>query len=234
MSRKSKLERFAEMNGFENVYQCTDPESKEVRDSNHNLISLQGQWNERVFKNKNPLVIELACGKGEYTIGLAGYQPEKNFIDIDIKGNRMHRGAKKGLQLQLQNAAFLRIRIEWLDNHFGPGELDSIWITFPDPFLKHSKSNRRLTSPYFQESYRHLLKPNGLVHLKTDSKELYQFTLKTLEADRGIKIHTNSNDIDGDGLTEGILAIQTYYESKHRAIGKKILYLSWEFKNRSC
>lgn len=229
MSRKSKLERFAEMNSFENVYQCTDPESKEVRNSAHHLISLQGQWTQKVFKNNHPLVIELACGKGEYTIGLAGYQPQKNFIGIDIKGNRMHRGAKKGLQLQLHNAAFLRIRIEWLNNHFAPGELDSIWITFPDPFLKHSKSNRRLTSPYFQECYRGLLRAGGMVHLKTDSMELYQFTLRTLEATPGITIHFNSKDIDGDGLTEGILAIQTYYEGKHRALGKKILYLAWEY-----
>lgn len=229
MSRKSKIERFAEMNGFENVFQCTDPEGTEVRRSDGCLINVVGHWNEKVFNNRHPLVIELACGKGEYTIGLAEFQPEKNFIGIDIKGNRMHRGAKKGLLLQLKNAAFLRIRIEWLSNHFGPGELDEIWITFPDPFLRISKSNRRLTSPVFQEQYRRVLKPGGKVHLKTDSKELYLFTLQTLKSTPGIKIIANSTDIDGEGLTEGILAIQTYYESKHRAIGKKILYLSWEY-----
>lgn len=229
MSRKSKLERFAEVNRFENVYQCTDPDSHKVRKFDDSLISAQGQWNELVFKNDHPLVIELACGKGEYTIGLATHQPGKNFIGIDIKGNRLHRGAKKGLVLQLTNAAFLRIRIEWLGNHFAPGELDEIWITFPDPFLKHSKSNRRLTSPHFQERYRSLLKPGGRVHLKTDSKELHQYTLQTLGTTPGIKIHSNSSDIDGDGLTQGILAIQTYYEGKHRAIGKNILYLSWEY-----
>jgi len=229
MSRKSKLERFAEVNNFENVYQCTDPQSTEVRKSDGSMFQARGQWQTQVFKNDNPLVIELACGKGEYTIGLAVYQPELNFIGIDIKGNRLHRGAKKGLELQLKNAVFLRIRIEWLSNHFAAGELDEIWITFPDPFLKQSKSNRRLTAPWFLDRYRLLLKPGGKVHLKTDSIELYRFTDHTLQSTPGIKIHTKSEDIDSDGLTQGLLAIQTYYESKHRLIGKKILYLAWEF-----
>lgn len=229
MSRKRKLERFAEVDKFENVYQCTDPLSKEVRRSDDTFIEARGHWNSSIFKNNNPLVIELACGKGEYTVGLARYQPDHNFIGIDIKGNRMHRGAKKALELRLSNAAFLRMRIEWLDNHFAPGELDEIWITFPDPFLKPSKSNRRLTSVFFQDRYRGLLKPGGKMHLKTDSAELYKFSLQTVKAFPGTHILQQSEDIDADGLTKDILAIQTHYESIHRQLGKKIKYLAWKY-----
>ena len=230
MSRKKKLEQFAELDRFENVLQCTDPQSSLVKQYDGTLMEARGHWRDKIFKNDHPLVAELACGKGEYTVALAERDPGKNFIGIDIKGNRMHRGAKKGLSLSLPNARFLRIRIEWLTNHFAPGEVDEIWITFPDPFLKKSKSNRRLTSPAFQKMYKTLLSSRGIVHLKTDSPDLYRFTLETLASTPGAVILTQSEDIDREGLNEGILSIQTHYEKMHRSSGIPIRYLSWKYQ----
>ncbi|MBP6796305.1 MAG: tRNA (guanosine(46)-N7)-methyltransferase TrmB [Saprospiraceae bacterium] len=230
MSRKSKLLRFAELDSFTNAYQCTDPESQKLRRFDNTEIEVKGNWNKEVFHNSNPLIIELACGKGEYTVSLAQAHPEVNYIGIDIKGNRMHRGAKKALVLGMKNAAFLRIRIEWIMNHFGPGELAEIWITFPDPFLKNSKANRRLTSPVFLDRYKILLKKEGIAHLKTDSPELYKYTLETLKSYPGIQIINESENIDQDGLTKNDLAIQTYYEGMHRAEGKSIKYVSWKYQ----
>jgi len=230
MSRKSKLLRFAELDSFANSFQCTDPDAQKVRRSDGTEFEAKGCWNKEVFGNSNPLIIELACGKGEYTVSLAQAHADINFIGIDIKGNRMHRGAKKGLALGLKNAAFLRIRIEWIMNHFGIGELSEIWITFPDPFLKNSKANRRLTSPMFLNRYKILLKKDGIAHLKTDSPELYAYTLETLKFYPGIQIITESENIDKDGLTKDDLAIQTYYEGMHRAEGKSIKYVSWKYQ----
>ncbi|HNR07028.1 MAG TPA: tRNA (guanosine(46)-N7)-methyltransferase TrmB [Saprospiraceae bacterium] len=227
MSRKKKLEQFAELDRFENVLQCTDPQSSQAIRYDGEVVETRGHWRDGIFKNNNPLVTELACGKGEYTVALAQRDPGKNFIGIDIKGNRMHRGAKNSLALGLGNARFLRIRIEWLTHHFAPGEVDEIWITFPDPFLKKSKANRRLTSPGFQKMYRNILSPTGTVHLKTDSPELYEFTLETLMSTPGVSIIAQSEDIDRDGLNEGILSIQTHYEKLHRASGISIRYISW-------
>lgn len=230
MSRKSKLLRFAEINTFENVIQCVDANSKESRKYDGTRIELTGKWNEYVFKNDHPVHIELACGKGEYTISLAQAYNQINFVGIDIKGNRMHRGAKKALMLGLKNAIFLRMRIEWLTNHFAPGELGEIWITFPDPFLKQSKSNRRLTSPLFLDRYKILLKQGGIVHLKTDSPQLYKYSLETVSQYPTAKILCQSEDIDADGLTKDTLAIQTYYEGIHRSEGLAIKYLAWSFE----
>lgn len=229
MSRKSKLLRFAEVDTFENVMQCIDANSTASRKYDGSMVELAGSWNPEIFKNNHSNIVELACGKGEYTISMAQAFPDKNFIGIDIKGNRMHRGAKKGLLLGLNNARFLRMRIEWLANHFAPGELSEIWITFPDPFLKQSKSNRRLTSPLFLDRYKLLLKPGGIVHLKTDSPQLYKYSLETVTSYPSIKIICQSEDIDQDGLTIDTLAIQTYYEGMHRAEGKAIKYLSWTY-----
>lgn len=229
MSRKSKLLRFAELDSFSNSFQCSDPSSSQVRKSDGNFDSFKGHWHEKAFDNINPIILELACGKGEYTIALAQAHSNKNFIGVDIKGNRIHRGAKKGLTLGLKNAAFLRIRIEWIMNHFAPGELSEIWITFPDPFLKDSKENRRLTSPMFLDRYKILLAKDGIAQLKTDSPELYNYTIETLLSRKDLTILKKSDDIDRDGLTQGDLAIQTYYEGLHREAGKKIKYVSWKY-----
>lgn len=230
MSRKSKLVRFSEVETFENVLQCLDANSKVSRRHDGSLIETSGHWNADIFKNDHPIIVELACGKGEYTINLAQVSTDKNFIGIDIKGNRIHRGAKKGLSLDLKNAMFLRMRIEWLTNHFAPDELSEIWITFPDPFLKQSKSNRRLTSPLFLDRYKFLLNAEGIVHLKTDSPQLFKFSLETVSAHPTASIICQSVDIDADGLTKDTLAIQTYYEGMHRADGLPIKYLSWKYQ----
>lgn len=217
------------MDTFENVLQCLDANSTLSRKYDGSMMDLAGNWNKEIFENDHSIIVELACGKGEYTISLAQAFTAKNFIGIDIKGNRMHRGAKKGLALGLNNARFLRMRIEWLTNHFAPRELSEIWITFPDPFLKQSKSNRRLTSPMFLDRYKRLLKPGGIVHLKTDSPQLFKYSLETVSSDPSVQIICQSEDIDQDGLTRDTLAIQTYYEGMHRAEGKAIKYLSWTF-----
>ncbi len=229
MARKSKLLRFAEVDTFANVLQCTDATSRLSTRHDGSVIEMASQWGIELFKNDHPLIVELACGKGEYTINLAQAHPNNNYVGIDIKGNRLHRGAKKGLALGIKNAAFLRMRIEWLTHHFAPGELSAIWITFPDPFLKHSKANRRLTAPLFLERYKSLLKPGGLVHLKTDSPQLYKYSLEMVTSFPTAKILTQSNDIDIDGLTKDDLAIQTHYEGLHRAEGISIKYLQWTY-----
>lgn len=230
MSRKKKMLRFAELETFENVYQCVDANSTTVKTHEGALKEIRGHWSRQVFHNDHPLVVELACGKGEYTVSLAQTHGAQNFIGIDVKGNRMHRGAKKALSIPITNAAFLRIRIEWLTNHFAPGELSEIWITFPDPFLKQSKANRRLTSPMFLDRYRSLLQTGGVVHLKTDSSELYAYSLQTTSDYAGASILLQSDDIDRDGLTKDDLAIQTHYEGIHRGKGKPIKYLKWQFE----
>ena len=145
--------------------------------------SMAGKWNS-FFKNKNPIVVELACGKGEYAIGLGKIHPEKNFIGVDIKGNRIWVGAKKALQFNLQNVAFLRIQIDHINDYFAQDEVDEIWITFPDPQLRKSKAKKRLTHPRFLRIYQQFLLPGGLIHLKTDSPDLYTFTKKIVDAIR--------------------------------------------------
>lgn len=229
MSRKSKLLRFAELDSFKNCYQGIGLDSSLVRKSDESFFQAKGNWSVDIFNNKNPLIVELACGKGEYTVALAEAHPDINFIGIDIKGNRMHRGAKKALALSIHHAAFLRIRIEWIMNYFAENELAEIWITFPDPFLKHSKANRRLTSPMFLDKYKVLLRKEGIVHLKTDSEELFKYTVDTIGNYHGIKVIQCSENIDQDNMTTGDLAIQTYYEGMHRALGKPIKYISWKY-----
>lgn len=163
---QKKIVRFAELQTFTNVLQ--------------NPPGMQGQWHT-YFGNTNPIVLELACGKGEYTLGLAQLYPSKNFIGIDVKGNRIWVGAKKAIQQNLKNATFLRIQIDGIANNFAHGEVDEIWITFPDPQLRISKSKKRLTHPKFLRLYQQLLKPGGSIHLKTDSPQLYQFTKRVIE-----------------------------------------------------
>src|ERR1051326_739480 len=160
---QKKLERFAELKTFSNVLQFPE--------------GIAGKWNE-FFKNKNPITLELACGKGEYAVGLGQLYPEKNFLGIDLKGNRIWVGAKKALQQQLANVGFLRIQIDQITDYFTNNEVDSLWITFPDPQLRVSKAKKRLTHPKFLRLYKHILVPGGFIHLKTDSPVLYQFTKK--------------------------------------------------------
>jgi tRNA (guanine-N7-)-methyltransferase len=172
------------------------------------------------------LVLELACGRGEYTVGLARLFPEQNFIGIDIKGNRMYIGAKKCLADDLANAAFLRTQIEKLPDYFAPAEVDEIWITFPDPQLRTSRAKKRLTHPRFLRLYQQILKPNGPIHLKTDSPALYHFTKRVIEL-YGLTIVEDRNNIYAEPEIKEELKIRTHYESLDIAQSKKIHYLKF-------
>ena len=220
---KNKLARWTELGSFDNVIQ---PEIGEVSGSDH---PIKGKWNQEIFKNNNPIVLELGCGKGEYTVGLAKNFPDNNFIGIDIKGARMWRGAKTANEQNLQNVAFVRTRIEFINSFFSADEVDEIWITFPDPHPGGRNSNKRLTSPWFLNSYRLFLKDKGIIHLKTDSKELYEFTNKVLSYNnQGIIISTN--DLYAE-KADTILSIRTHYEKIFLEAGLKINYLSFRLEN---
>lgn len=227
MSRRNKLQKFAELTTFPHVFEDFNREDRKLNGANGQFFALKGRWGATVFKNDHPLVLELACGYGEYTVALAAADPARNFVGVDIKGNRIWRGAKTALEETLPNAAFLRTRIERIDDFFDTGEVDEIWITFPDPFLKKSKSNRRLTSPPFLSLYRKILKPGGLLHLKTDEGVLSEFTLNTLHYDPEASIRYSNPDIYAGELIRPELAIPTRYERIHQAKGKTIKYIQF-------
>ena len=219
---KNKLKKFAEMEAYPHVIQAP---FNEVFQNKH---FLNGRWNKDFFKNDHPLVLELGCGKGEYTVGLARMFPEKNFIGVDIKGNRMHRGATDALNEGLRNAAFLRTRIEAIQAFFAPSEVSEIWLTFPDPQIK--KYRKRLTSTRFLKAYSEFLKPGGTIHLKTDSLFMYTYTRELLKAN-DIKPLVDEVDLYGNGFQDEILGIKTYYESKWLEHGLPIKYLRFELKD---
>ncbi len=223
MGRKSKLRRFSEVAGFSNVFEI-DP-SMESFISNESGISsdLRGLWALNYFGNNHPVVLELACGKGDYTVALAREHPEINFIGVDIKGARMWLGAKTALESSMHNVAFLRTRIEFIDRFFSGNEIAEIWITFPDPF--EGKLTRRLTSPPFLERYRQIIKPGGIIHLKTDSTLLYEFTLEVIHYDPRCKVLYSNLDIYNQPLAFPELAHKTYYEKKHLLEGRTIKYI---------
>ncbi|MCB0527070.1 MAG: tRNA (guanosine(46)-N7)-methyltransferase TrmB [Saprospiraceae bacterium] len=225
MARKNKLRKFAEILAFPNVYECYNVQEPALVGAGMQPVDLRGRWQEAHFGNAQPITLELACGGGEYTVGLAKRFPERNFIGVDIKGNRIWKGAKAALEQGLPNAAFLRTRIEVIEHFFAPGEVAEIWITFPDPFPRSSKENRRLTSAFFLEKYRKFLQPGGLVHLKHDDPDFYQFSLDTITADPRCTLLYQNDDIYAGDLPFPELAIQTLYESYHLADGRKIKYL---------
>lgn len=228
VARKNKLRKFAEVRSFPNVYECYNVQAPALVGIGMEPIDLKGRWAELHFKNDQPITLELACGGGEYTIGLARQFPARNFIGVDVKGNRLHAGAKDALAEGLGNAAFLRTRIEIIEHFFAPGEVAEIWITFCDPFPRPSKSNRRLTSDFFHEKYRQILRPSGLVHLKHDDLDFVQFTLETLAEDARCSLIYSNLDIYAGELPLPELAIQTLYEGKHLAAGKTIKYLRYQ------
>ncbi len=186
---------------------------------------MQGKWNV-FFKNNNPVLLELACGRGEYTVGLAALFPQQNFIGIDVKGNRMYIGAKKALDTSLVNAAFLRSQIEMLEDYFEKEEVSEIWITFPDPQLRTSRAKKRLTHPRFLRLYQKIIKPGGIIHLKTDSPELFAFT-HTVISMYGLNLIEASSDVYANPQVEEKLKIKTHYESLDIAQSKKIFYLKF-------
>lgn len=197
----------------------------QIREMDHVLEypeGMQGKWNE-FFKNANPVVLELACGRGEYTVGLAAMHPGKNFIGVDVKGNRIYLGAKKALDNGYTNAAFLRTQIEMIDQYFGKEEVDEIWITFPDPQLRTSKARKRLTHPRFLRLYQHFLKRGGSIHLKTDSPQLHKFTSLVIEK-YGLELAEESGDVYASPHKPE-LDIKTHYEGLDIAQSKKIHYI---------
>ena len=216
MSRQ-KLKKFAELQTFPNVYDNLDVRDPKNTVLNGQLVDIKGTWHSAYFKNNNPITLELACGRGEYAIALGQMFPERNFVGVDIKGSRLHKGAKEAIEAGLTNVAFLRTRIEQIEHFFVENEISEIWITFPDPFLRDSKSNRRLTSVPFLNRFRKFLQPEGIVHLKTDSPDLYDFTLDICRNTEGVKFLFSDSDIHSKPLIMNELGVQTYYEKANIA-----------------
>ncbi len=223
---KRKLLHFAEIKKFAN---CIHLPFEESRDKS---FPLKGKWNKDFFKNPNPLILELACGKGEYTVGLAKKFQNLNFIGVDIKGNRIWRGAKTALDQKISNAGFLRSRIDFIENAFEKSEVKEIWITFPDPQRK--KPGKRLTSPEFLNRYKNILAENGIVHLKTDSLELHLYTLEIL-AEMNLNLIESTQDLYGENpdhyseRKSQAASERTHYESIFLKEGKPITYLCFSF-----
>jgi tRNA (guanine-N7-)-methyltransferase len=211
---KDKLRRFAEIETFSNVVQMDAGKP------------FKGKWATEFFKNNNPVVLELACGKGEYTVNLAQMFPDKNFIGIDYKGNRIWRGAKTAMEESIPNVGFLRIQIENLVDYFGENEIDEIWITFPDPQPQISREKKRLTSPRFLNLYKQMLKPGGFINLKTDNDGLHAYTAEKIE-ELSLNLHIKTEDLYHSPYADEVLNIKTYYEKKYLKDNKNINYLKY-------
>ena len=245
---KNKLARWRELDSFTNVIQ---PDTTAITLQDH---PIKGNWNTGIFKNRNPIILELGCGKGEYTVGLAEMFPENNFIGVDIKGARMWCGAKTSNERKMANVAFLRTRIEFIDRFFSEDEVDEIWITFPDPHAGATNSNKRLTSPYYLNRYINILKNNGIIHLKTDNVELFKYTRSVIKANYLEELFASddlySNQLKTDDIITGvadslslpderqlfvhnILSINTFYEKQFLAKGMKITYLAFKLNKEN-
>lgn len=222
MSSKDKLKRFAENETFSCLLQ---PRTDEVLGCDH---PIKGNWGRNMFGNDNPIVLELGCGRGEYTIALAEKFPEKNFIGIDIKGARLWRGSKYATEHNMPNVAFLRTRIEFIESLFAEGEVAEIWITFADP--QEKKPRKRLTAPLFLKRYAHILASDGIIHLKTDSRLLHFYTEEVCRQN-AMTVIASDDDIYGHGVADDILSIKTYYESSFLAKGIAITYIAFKLDN---
>ncbi|MDA8591588.1 tRNA (guanosine(46)-N7)-methyltransferase TrmB [Flavobacteriaceae bacterium] len=222
MGSKNKLKRFRENETFRNVIQPTREELVNAE------FSLKGKWCSSFFKNNNPLVLELGCGKGEYTVGLAKRNPNKNFIGIDIKGARFWRGAKTAIENQMPNVAFIRTQIELVEFIFAENEVDEIWITFPDPQIKYKRTKHRLTNATFLQRYKNVLNNTGVVHLKTDSEFMHGYTLGLLHG-LGCEVEYANHDVyRQEGSPKEVTEIQTYYEETYLAKDKAITYIRFK------
>lgn len=210
---KNKLRRYAELKNLGNVFEGAGPH--------------RGRWADAHFHNHLPVVLELACGKGEYSIELAQRDPNTNFIGVDIKGARIWKGAGIALAAGLPNVAFLRQYIQFLPESFAPGEVSEIWITFPDPFRKKSDANKRLTSSFFLGVYQRILRPGGIIHLKTDSDLLRDFSMESL-AENNCNIVRFVDDVYAECPADPVLSIQTYFEKKHLAENRRIHYIGFQ------
>ena len=215
---KNKLSRFRELETLDRVIQ---PPFEEVYGKDYRL---KGQWRSQVFGNTRPLVLELGCGKGEYTVGMARKNPDKNFMGLDIKGARIWKGARTAHEEGLDNVAFLRTRVDFITSFFEAGEVDELWITFPDPQEKRRRRKKRLTGAIFLNLYRQVLRDGGRVHLKTDNLPLYSYTLE-LAGHNGLTVVKHSPDLYSESWKDESVEIQTFYESRFREAGARICYL---------
>jgi tRNA (guanine-N7-)-methyltransferase len=224
VSGKNKIKRFKENETFGNVFQ---PTRAEVVGGD---FALKGKWNSDFFKNDNPIVVELGCGKGEYAVGLAAKFADKNFVGIDVKGARFWRGAKTAVDDGLRNVAFVRTQIELIADVFEVGEVSEIWITFPDPQIKYKRTKHRMTNSDFLKMYKRILKPNGLVNLKTDSEFMHGYTLGLLHGEGHEVVYANHNVYVNSGSPEEVTGIQTFYENQYLAVGKAITFIRFRIK----
>ncbi|UZO81579.1 tRNA (guanosine(46)-N7)-methyltransferase TrmB [Aquimarina sp. ERC-38] len=225
MGSKNKLKRFKENKTFRNVIEI--PREEVLKDQ----VSYKGSWRTDFFKNSNPIVLELGCGKGEYTIELAKRNPNKNFIGIDIKGARFWKGAKAALEEDLNNVAFIRTQIELISYFFNESEVDEIWITFPDPQIKYKRTKHRLTNTSFLSQYKDILKPEGLLHLKTDSEFMHGYTLGLLHGLGYPVLYANHDVYKNEGAPKEVTAIQTFYEKQYLEQKKAITYIQFTLKS---
>jgi tRNA (guanine-N7-)-methyltransferase len=225
LGSKNKLKRFIENESFSNVIQ---PSREELI---LNQFKFKGNWNKLFFKNTNPIVVELGCGKGEYTINLAKRNPSVNYIGVDIKGARFWRGAKTANEENLDNVVFLRTQIELINCVFNIGEVSEIWLTFPDPQIKYQRRKHRLTNPTFLDLYKKIMNSKGIVHLKTDSEFLHGYTLGLLEGMSIIPLNSNHDIYKNLNAPEEVINIKTHYENIFSEQNKNISYLSFKFNN---
>lgn len=220
---KRKLKKFAEVNSFDNCFFLSYETSKSEG------LSLKGKWHNNYFKNNNPIVLELGCGKGEYTVGLAERYPYKNFVGVDIKGNRIWTGAKAANENKMNNVAFIRARIDYIDSCFAADEVDEIWITFPDPQPQKTRIRNRLTNMMFINRYKKILKKGGSIHLKTDNEPFYNFTREIVTENKMELVGaTNNLYANTTQWDEEITSIKTYYEKKFSEMGFQICYLRFK------
>ena len=225
MGSKNKLKRFKENEGFNNVFQ---PSREDLLNDKFNL---KGNWNRLAFKNSNPIVVELGCGKGEYTVGLARMFPEKNFIGIDIKGARFWKGAKTSLSEKINNVLFVRAQIELIENIFLMDEINEIWITFPDPQIKYKRTKHRLVNIDFLNRYKNILIKGGIINLKTDNEFLHGYLIGLIQGMGDEIIYSNHDIYNCSGAPIEATAIQTYYESLYLTEGKQITYLKFRYND---
>lgn len=225
---KDKLRRFDEMRTFKNVFQNFDYNSGMASNRSGEEQTLNGKWHADYFKNTNQITLELACGKGEYTVELARRFPQRNFIGIDIKGARIHKGAKDALNENLENIAFLRAKIQLLDKFFNENEVAEIWITFCDPFPKDRHEKHRLTAVNFLELYRKVCTKDAVIHLKHDSEEFFDYSIEVVKS-QNLEIVKLERDVYVNGASDSVLTdVQTHYEKSHIQKGKKINYLQFK------
>ena len=224
MGSKNKLKRFIENDTFQNVFQ---PTREQVVGGE---FELKGSWRQDFFKNNNPIIVELGCGKGEYTVGLAEQNPHKNYIGIDVKGARFWRGAKSAVDANMNNVAFIRTQIELVNFIFSEQEIDEIWITFPDPQIKYKRTKHRMTNSEFLQLYKKILKPNGIVNLKTDSEFMHGYTLGLLHGEGHEVLYANHNVYVNEGSPKEVTNFQTFYEKQYLEKNKAITYIQFRIK----